>query len=135
MNKRVSIDRERYLDHLKKADNFYVAAGAEKDQERWNAAGLLIVHAAISYADAVTIKLGGVKSQGSDHRAVIDLIKEKIVHDASAQQALNHLGRIIAQKNLIAYTSEEPRKGDIESLWKNLERYRTWVLSVLGRVR
>lgn len=42
------------------ADGFFAGAEAAKTFEYWDAAGLLIIHAAIAYTDAIRIKVGGV---------------------------------------------------------------------------
>jgi hypothetical protein len=39
----------------------------------WNAAGVLLVHAAIALTDALTVKIGGAKSTGEDHMLAADL--------------------------------------------------------------
>jgi hypothetical protein len=43
------------------------AAEVVTEFEYWNAAGVLLVHAAIALTDALTVKVGGVKSAGGDH--------------------------------------------------------------------
>lgn len=133
MMKRISVHRGRYHDYAKVADNFYLGANLAKEFEYWNAAGVLIIHSAIAYTDAITIKIGGVKSQGEDHMAVIDLVKKVVVLDEDGQKALNHLARMIEQKNLVSYSGEVYEQSDIEKLWKQLERYKKWAISILGR--
>ena len=68
MSRRASVLRTKYHDYMKVADNFRSGAELAKEFEYWNAAGVLIIHAAIAYTDAITIKVGGVKSQGEDHK-------------------------------------------------------------------
>ena len=133
MNKRGSVPRSKYQDYMKVADNFYNGAEAAKAFEYWNAAGVLIIHAAIAYTDALTIKVGGVKSQGDDHMAAADLLKEVVTLDERGQKALNHFGRMIQQKNVVSYNGEVYAREDVEQLWKQLERYKAWALTVLGR--
>jgi hypothetical protein len=131
--KRGSVSRSKYHDYIKVADNFYNGADVAKAFEYWNAAGVLIIHAAIAYTDALTIKVGGVKSQGDDHMAAADLLKEVVTLDENGQKALNHFGRMIQQKNVISYNGEIYTRDDIDKLWKQLERYKSWALTVLGR--
>ncbi|MBI3291567.1 MAG: hypothetical protein HYZ73_01985 [Elusimicrobia bacterium] len=61
---RVSIPRSKYRDYVNVAENFSAGGEVAKTFEYWNAAGVLLIHAAIVYTDALTIKVGGVKSQG-----------------------------------------------------------------------
>lgn len=132
ISRRVSIQREKYHDYAKVADNFYAGAELAKEFEYWNAAGLLIIHAAIAYTDAITIKVGGVKSQGEDHMAAIDLLREVVVLGEAGQRASNHLARMIEQKNIISYSGEIYTRTEIEKLWKQLKRYKEWTVSILG---
>jgi hypothetical protein len=134
MNKRSSVPRTKYHDYIKVADNFYNGADTAKEFEYWNAAGVLIIHAAIAYTDALTIKVGGVKSQGDDHMAAVDLLREVVTLDQDGQKALNHLlGRMIQQKNVVSYHGEIYTRNDVDKLWKQLERYKAWALTILGR--
>ena len=60
MSKRTSrkaVDRLRYQDSKKAAEHFYEAAEVAMEYSYWTAAGVLIVHSAIAYADAISIKL------------------------------------------------------------------------------
>jgi hypothetical protein len=91
LSRRVSVPRSKYEDYLKVAENFHAGAEAAKTFEYWNAAGVLIIHAAIAYSDAITIKIGGVKSQGEDHMAAVDLVRQVVALDKSGNTAVNHL--------------------------------------------
>jgi len=133
MNKRASVPHAKHHDYRKVADNFYSGAEAAKAFDYWNAARVLIVHAAIAYTDALTIKIGGVKSQGEDHMAAVDLVKEVVRLDEHGEKALNHLWRMIQEKSVVSYNGEIYTRQDIDKLWKHLERYRAWALSLLGR--
>jgi hypothetical protein len=65
--------------------------------------------------------------------AVIDLVRHLVALDKAGDAALNHLWRMIQEKNLLSYSGEVYSRQDVDKLWKHLERYRTWALSVLGR--
>jgi hypothetical protein len=55
------------------AENFAQAAAMAVEFQYWNAAGVLLVHSAIALTDALTVKIGGVKSTGEDHMLAADL--------------------------------------------------------------
>ena len=101
------------------------------DFEYWNASGVLIIHAAIALADAITIKIGGVKCSGEDHHEVIGLINELITSTEEKKKALNQLDRIIDHKSAVSYRGDIYQSEDIELLWKYLDRFRRWAVSVL----
>lgn len=111
------------------AGNFYAGADVAREFEYWNAAGVLIVHAAIAYTDALTIKFGGVRSKGEEHMAAVELLRQVMALDVEGQAGVRHLERIINEKNRVSYEGEIYSKKDVEALWKHLLRYRAWALS------
>jgi len=129
----VSVPKARSKDYRKVAENFYQGAEAAREFEYWNAAGVLIVHAAIAYTDAVTIRRGGVKSKGEDHAAAIGLLRSLIAVDDAAKKALRQFERMIHEKNRVSYEGEMYTRKDIGVLWKSLERYRMWARSLLDQ--
>jgi|ERR1044071_3207693 hypothetical protein len=131
--RRQSVSRSKESNYRMVAENFYAGAEAAKAYEYWNAAGVLIVHAAIAYTDAITIKVGGVKSRGEGHMETADLLKDTVELDESGLQALQHLRRMIEQKNLVSYSGEVYSEKDIDVLWKHLERYRYWARRMLSQ--
>lgn len=130
--KRVAVPREKFQDYARVADNFRAGAETAMAFEYWNAAGVLIIHAAIAYSDALTIKVGGLKSQGEDHMDAVDLVRQVVALDKSGEGALNHLWRMIQEKNVVSYHGEIYARQDVDKLWKHLERYRQWAVSILG---
>lgn len=129
---RKSVERSKSRDFCRVADSFYKGAEFAKEFEYWNAAGVLIIHAAIAFTDAITVKGGGVKSSGEDHMAAVGLLREVVNLDARGQDAARHLVRMIDQKNLVSYSGEVYTRADVEKLWKHLERYRSWAHLILG---
>ena len=126
-NVRKEVDKTKSLDHLKVAESFEGGAEVAKDFEYWNAAGILIVHAAIAYADAMCIKYGGVKSQGEDHNQVVALLREILSVNDENKKAFIQLEKIIAHKTSVSYSGDVYDEKDVENLWKNFERFKRWV--------
>ena len=113
------------------AENFYRGAELAREFEYWNAAGVLIVHAAIAYTDAITIKFGGVKSKGEDHMAAMNLLRQVVTLDEQGIKAMHHFEKIIHEKNLVSYEGEMYTRKDIDTLWKHIERYQIWAISMI----
>ena len=126
-NVRKEVDKTKSLDHLKVAESFAGGAEVAKDFEYWNAAGILIVHAAVAYADAMCIKYGGVKSQGEDHNQVVALLREILSVNDENKKAFIQLEKIIAHKTSVSYSGDVYDEKDVENLWKNFERFKRWV--------
>lgn len=129
--KTVTVDRTKAANYKTVADSFYEGAEVAAEYEYWNAAGLLIVHAAIAYGDAITIKYGGVKSRGEDHQQLVSLLEDTVAASNERKKALLQLSKIIAHKNTVSYSGDIYNDKDIEKLKKHLDRFRTWVLSLL----
>lgn len=129
---RKNIDRAKAIDYYKVAINFYEGAIVAKEFEYWNAAGVLIVHSAIAFADALTIKFGGVKSQGDDHFQVLTLLKEILDDSQDNKKALNHLEKIISHKNSVSYSGDIYEERDFENMWKHFVRYKDWAENFLS---
>jgi len=55
------VDSHNYKNFLKVAENFFNGSKLAFEFEYWNAAGLLVIHAAIALADSVTIKKSSKK--------------------------------------------------------------------------
>src|SRR6185503_691781 len=77
----VAVTRERYVDYQRNAVHFAAAAASEVHNRRWNAAGVLYVHAAIAWCDAITIYFAGKKSAGSNHPQSAALLAEVVTQD------------------------------------------------------
>ena len=129
--KQTWVERSKYVNYKSVADNFYDGAEVAAEYEYWNAAGVLIVHAAIAYGDAITIKYGGVKSRGEDHTQLINLIDNIVAPSDEKKKALVQLNKIIAHKNAVSYGGDIYDSKDIDKLKKHINRFRAWVESIL----
>jgi len=129
---RIKVNRDKSLDYASVADNFTKGAELAREFEYWNAAGVLIVHAAIAYTDAITIKVAGVKSRGEDHAQAARLMEEVVALDENGRKALNKLRRLIEEKTIVSYSGKIYQKNDIERMWKLLERYKNWAVEMIG---
>jgi len=132
-SKKKSIARYRFKDYQKVAEQFYQAANDSRMFEYYTAAGVLIVHAAIAYADALCIKLSGVKSAGDKHEDAITLVESCVADSGDKVKALNQLSRIIEEKTRVSYLGELYTSTQTEEMWKRLERFRKWALDILQR--
>jgi hypothetical protein len=128
---RKSVERTKSKNYKIVADNFFAGAEVAKAYEYWNAAGVLIVHSAIAYSDAISIKFGAVKCQGDDHNQTITLLKELVIDSTENKKSLLQLEKIIAHKNSVSYSGDVYNSKDIDLLWKYLERFRHWAETLL----
>lgn len=125
--KKVSVDKNQFIQYKKIADNFYSGALSEKEAARWNACGVLLIHSAIAYADSITIKFGGLKSRSENHQDVVRLLDTLLPRSENKTSALNQLERLLAHKTNVSYSGEVYDHKDIDKLLKHLERFKEWV--------
>ena len=125
------INHSKYLDFKKVAENFRDAAELAFEFGYYNAAGVLIIHAAIAYADSITIKVAFQKMSGDSHYDVITLLKSVIPPQYKKNTAFNHFKKLIDHKNFVSYTGDIYRKDDMEKLGKHFYRFEKWAKSIL----
>ena len=99
----------------------------------WTAAGVLIVHAAIAYVDALCIQQSGQRSTGENHEDAISLLDEAISDGDEKTSAMKQLRRIIEEKTKVSYLGDLYSATQAEDLWKRLKRFRAWAVQILDR--
>ncbi len=130
---RKSVPRYRYTDYREVADHFFNAAKDSMELEYWTAAGVIIVHSAIAYTDALCIKLAGARSIGENHEDSIVLLVDSVAESNEKLHAVNQLRRIIEEKTKVSYLGELYTPSQAKDMWKRLERFRKWALGILQR--
>jgi hypothetical protein len=127
------VERSRYREYRQVAEHFHQAAEASIELEYWTAAGVLVVHSAIAFADALCIKSSGQKSVGEDHEDAIALLDDVIAGSPEKTKALNQLRRIIEEKTRVSYMGDLYSPAETREMWKRLGRFREWAVSILER--
>ncbi|MDF1612087.1 MAG: hypothetical protein AB1695_10805 [Stygiobacter sp.] len=130
--KKTIVDKSKFIVYKKIAESFYQSSLSEIKFERWNSAGVLIIHSAIAFADSITIKKAGIKSRSENHIDVVRLIDAIIPDSDSKKNSLNQLERLIAHKTSVSYSGEPYDKKDIEKLFKHLENFKTWAIKIIN---
>lgn len=130
---RKNVNRAQFIKYQKTAEHFYDAAKNSIELEDWTAACVLIVHSAIAYTDALCIKLSGQKSIGENHEDAITLVDDISAGGEEKVKAINQLKRIIEEKTKVSYLGELYTFSQTKEMWKRLERFREWAISILNR--
>jgi len=124
-------DVVKYKNFVKVAINFSEAADLALEFEYFNAAGVLYIHSAIAYSDAITLKLSGKKCSSDNHYEVIQLLETSVPEIRVDKKAFNNLRSLIDHKNLISYTGDIYQKKDLEKISKSFKRFRKWAETLL----
>ncbi len=130
--RRAEVDRGEAGSFRAAAEQFLKAARLAREHGYGTAAGLLFVHAAIAYSDAVSIHLAGVRSTSDNHHDAVALLGEAAARIKDPDRAAQHLRRLIDEKSRVAYTGEILKKSEVEALENHAERFRAWFEPILG---
>ena len=125
-----NVEKSCYSVFFRKAQDFLKSARDNLDSKNWNAAGLSAVHAGISANDAILVCFHGLRSSSKSHDDAVQL-SASLMDRSGIKEALNHLRRIIAKKNLVEYEGKNFPQHDAEAVVMHAERFLAWVKSVL----
>lgn len=128
---RTRVDRASAASYAAAAEQFFEVAGLARHLAYWNAAGVLYVHAAIAFADAVSIRLKGMKSTSDNHLDAVHLFDEATGDERGQGEAVRHLRRIVDEKNRVSYTGASFKETDLRTMEQHAERLRSFTGRVL----
>ena len=96
------------------------------------AIGLLAVHSAISYNDAVLVRLTGKRPRAQDHRKAIAAIRSACTQGGIGDKGVKHLHRLVSAKADVSYGDEQVKTERIEFLYEAAKRFQAWAEHLLG---
>ncbi len=119
--------------YLKKAREFAAAMEQALEDQHWNAAALVAVHAAISGGDAMLAAFVGIRSADQDHRQIVVLLADHLGKEG--EDAARHVQRLIARKNLVEYEERLVGHSDADQMATHMRRLMLLVENKLGSLR
>jgi hypothetical protein len=109
---------------LQKADIF---ASEDSLSEYRYSPGLLAIHSAISYSDALRTGMGCEDVSAEDHSsAAPDLRSRLALKRFEEVRGTKHLEFLIGRKNKVEYSRDAVRRAEIEEIVKRAERFARW---------
>ena len=124
-----SVDSLGAREYLAFAQELMAVADACEAANRWRAAGLNSIHAAIAAADAVCAAFLGATSSAESHGEAAELLARSGAPDAQAKAVL--FSAVIAKKAVFAYEARPPSREDAELLLKRTRRLVPWAVEVV----
>jgi hypothetical protein len=95
-------------------------------QYRYSSA-LLGIHGALSYADALRVGLGSTTLSSDNHQNAVGDLKSMLASRKFENlRGIDRLGKLLAFKSKIAYTSETTTEKDIKDILVQAERFAAW---------
>jgi HEPN domain-containing protein len=127
-----TVTRQQAQTYLSKAMEFLVASRESIKDGRFNSAGLLAIHAAISSADALLGHQAGYRSTSPDHKAAADLLKDLGIGSADRSNQIRRFERILSKKNIVEYEARQITQKEASYLVEQAQRFLDWVREVVG---
>jgi hypothetical protein len=100
-----------------------------------SAVALLAVHSAISFSDAVLIRLTGQRSHGKNHWKAIDAITGACKKAKIQTDGVKHLDKLVRAKTDISYGDKEVDAQTVNVLYVAAGRFQAWAEHVLRSER
>ena len=90
-----------------------------------NGLAIVAIHAAIAYADALTVAYGGFKSTDGDHSRASDALQRALGHRADARQ-VRRLTGILDAKSHASYSGSYYTLAEGQAILEDLDLFAIW---------
>lgn len=94
-----------------------------------NAMAIVAIHAAIAYADALSIAFRELKSVDGDHAMAVATLRHAIGHREDEAQ-IRRLESIIDQKSAVSYQGRYYMIADARAVVEKLDAFAQWALAL-----
>lgn len=121
-----SVDRSKAAIGFKRARDLYDTAVEASNAGRWTALGYNAIMASIALADALLVHEKEIRSTGPNHLDVAELLLEACAHVEGIKEAVNHLRRILLQKNAVQYEMRVFIEKDARAMRRQMDRLFEW---------
>jgi HEPN domain-containing protein len=121
--------------YLGKADQFLEQARFAVKAERYDAALLNAIHAAISGTDAVTVALVGRRSTDPDHQRSVDLLEEATGSAPEIRERSRQVRTLLGRKNAVEYESRPASARDARDGVERAGRVVEWAREMVAKAR
>jgi len=133
--KTVEVRRSEARLYVAKADEFLEEARSALESERYDAALLNAIHAAISGTDAVAVALVGRRSTDPDHHRAVDLLEEAAASAPEIRARARQVRALLARKNTVEYESRAASARDAQNGVEQAGRVVDWAREVIAKAR
>jgi hypothetical protein len=100
-----------------------------------SAVALLAVHSAISFSDAVLIRLTGQRSRSADRRKAVDAITAACKKARIQMDGVKHLDKLVSAKTDVSYGDKGVDEQTVKVLYVAAGRFQAWAERVLRNER
>ena len=126
-----NVDKHKYVNYLKKSDEFFEIMKDSFAKKKFNATVLNAIHCAMSSADALTVFYKGIRHAGERHEDVVSLLNTLGLPDM--QNKNRQLLDLLRIKNSAEYEEKLMTETNASDSIKNAERFFKWVKERLNK--
>ena len=105
---------------------------ADEEDRFGNAIGIVAVHAAVAYTDALTIQFAEFKSTEGDHRKAADALLAALTHRADPDK-VSLLRSVLGAKDEVSYSGTFYRLADAGKLLSRTIEFAAWAEEMYHR--
>ncbi|MCK5396781.1 MAG: HEPN domain-containing protein [Thermoplasmata archaeon] len=122
-----AVDRHKFKNYLKKADEHYKAMELSYETGLWTACVVNAIHCAINSIDALTVFYLGFRHAGDRHHDVLQLLLKLDIDKKELRSKSQQLSNLLSIKNAAEYEERLMDAKDAENARKASDRLYTWV--------
>ena len=104
------------------------------DVQYTSALALLAVHSAISWSDAMLVKISGRVVQGKRHMRAAEALEKQCISHKLNKDGLKHLKKLLTEKSYVSYGSQRITADEARTLSTSAERFEAWAMQTLRRL-
>lgn len=127
------VDRSKYQNFFKKAEEYKSTMEISYENGHWNATILNAIHCSISSIDALTVFLMEQRYAGDRHLEAIDLLKRAKADPDELNSKAQQFSYLLSIKNIAEYEDRLMNKKDASNAQKACNRIFSWVKDKIDR--
>lgn len=104
------------------------------EQKLWFGVCINGVHAAISFADCLSIFKRGTRYAGASHDEAVQFYAALNLDEADFRQSISHFGKLISIKHAAEYADQALTEKDAQAVLKALSRFRDFIFKRLPKL-
>ena len=121
------MDRHKFKNYLKKADEHYKTMELSYEEGLWTACVVNAINCAINSTDALTVFYLGFRHAGDRHHDVLQLLQKLDIEKRELRPKSQQLSNLISIKNAAEYEERLMDSKDAENARKACDRLYSWV--------
>lgn len=129
-----NVDRNLYVNYLKRADECLYSARHSFKLNQWNASVISAIHSSIAVLDALCVYFLGQRHAGQNHEEVIDLFRSiKKLSRQDMDNIANKVLRILRMKNIAEYEERLVYQKEADRILKDADRLFELIKNILPK--